>query len=121
MQIGKSCGVISPNRENVIIDELTSDCDPKDWLNKDILVSGTTITQILACGPPGKNKYMDALSKAEGLVVYRSSPAQKADIVKFARDSDKTKITLAIGDGANDVNMIEKAHVGVGIMGKEGN
>lgn len=30
------------------------------------------------------------------------------------------KITLAIGDGANDVNMIQEAHVGVGIQGKEG-
>jgi len=30
------------------------------------------------------------------------------------------KITLAIGDGANDVNMIMEAHVGVGIYGKEG-
>ena len=30
------------------------------------------------------------------------------------------KITLAIGDGANDVNMIQQAHVGIGIQGKEG-
>ena len=30
------------------------------------------------------------------------------------------KITLAIGDGANDVNMITAAHIGVGISGKEG-
>jgi phospholipid-transporting ATPase len=30
------------------------------------------------------------------------------------------KVTLAIGDGANDVNMILQAHVGVGILGKEG-
>jgi len=28
--------------------------------------------------------------------------------------------TLAIGDGANDVNMITAAHVGVGISGLEG-
>jgi len=34
---------------------------------------------------------------------------------------DPKRITLAIGDGANDVNMIQQAHVGVGIMGKEGN
>jgi P-type E1-E2 ATPase len=33
----------------------------------------------------------------------------------------KNKITLAIGDGANDVNMIQTAHLGVGIFGKEGN
>jgi phospholipid-translocating ATPase len=31
-----------------------------------------------------------------------------------------SKLTLAIGDGANDVNMIMSAHVGVGILGKEG-
>lgn len=64
---------------------------------------------------------MDYLLDSEGLVVYRSSPAQKADIVSTVRNARKNKITLAIGDGANDVNMIEKAHVGVGIMGKEGN
>jgi P-type E1-E2 ATPase len=33
----------------------------------------------------------------------------------------KNKIVLAIGDGANDVNMIQTAHIGVGIFGKEGN
>lgn len=32
----------------------------------------------------------------------------------------KKKVTLSIGDGANDVSMILKAHVGVGILGKEG-
>jgi phospholipid-translocating ATPase len=32
----------------------------------------------------------------------------------------KDKVTLSIGDGANDVSMILKAHVGVGILGKEG-
>jgi P-type E1-E2 ATPase len=30
------------------------------------------------------------------------------------------KITLAIGDGANDVNMIQEAHIGVGLYGNEG-
>lgn len=36
-------------------------------------------------------------------------------------DNMKNKIILAIGDGANDVNMIQTAHIGVGIFGKEGN
>jgi len=31
------------------------------------------------------------------------------------------KVTLAIGDGANDVNMIQSADIGFGLMGKEGN
>lgn len=34
--------------------------------------------------------------------------------------SEPEAVTLAIGDGANDVNMIQKAHVGIGIFGKEG-
>jgi P-type E1-E2 ATPase len=33
----------------------------------------------------------------------------------------KDSITLASGDGANDVNMIQQAHSGVGVFGKEGN
>lgn len=41
--------------------------------------------------------------------------------MRFVKKMRSDQITLAIGDGANDVNMIESAHVGVGIMGKEGN
>lgn len=50
----------------------------------------------------------------------RVSPKQKADIVLLVRNRFPKKITLAIGDGANDVAMILKAHVGIGILGKEG-
>jgi phospholipid-transporting ATPase len=39
----------------------------------------------------------------------------------LVKEYKKDAITLAIGDGANDVNMITAAHVGVGIMGVEGN
>ena len=59
------------------------------------------------------------LSKA--VVVFRSSPDEKAQCVKFIIKNDPTSFTLAVGDGANDVNMIQSAHVGIGIMGKEGN
>jgi phospholipid-transporting ATPase len=48
------------------------------------------------------------------------SPKQKADIVQVVRNKFPDKITLSIGDGANDVNMITTAHVGVGIAGLEG-
>ena len=57
---------------------------------------------------------------AESVIMYRSSPAQKAEMVKLIKDKTKRK-TLAIGDGANDVNMIISAHIGVGILSKEGN
>ncbi len=48
------------------------------------------------------------------------SPKQKADVVKLIQVNKKSAITLAIGDGANDVNMITAANIGVGISGLEG-
>ena len=40
--------------------------------------------------------------------------------MKLVKNSNVKPITLAIGDGANDCSMIQEAHVGCGIMGKEG-
>ena len=40
--------------------------------------------------------------------------------MQMMRERDPTKTTLAIGDGANDVNMITAAHIGIGISGLEG-
>ena len=54
------------------------------------------------------------------VLACRVSPKQKADIVNLIKNNYPKKITLSIGDGANDVNMIQQAHVGVGILGKEG-
>ena len=59
--------------------------------------------------------------KADSVILYRSSPAQKAEMVELVKTREKIGKTLAIGDGANDVNMIIKAHIGVGILSKEGN
>eukprot|EP00817_Percolomonadidae_sp_ATCC50343_P006674 CAMPEP_0117423110 /NCGR_PEP_ID=MMETSP0758-20121206/3812_1 /TAXON_ID=63605 /ORGANISM="Percolomonas cosmopolitus, Strain AE-1 (ATCC 50343)" /LENGTH=1403 /DNA_ID=CAMNT_0005206127 /DNA_START=14 /DNA_END=4225 /DNA_ORIENTATION=+ len=53
------------------------------------------------------------------VVCCRVSPSQKADVVLLVKKNMET-ITLAIGDGANDVAMIQSAHVGIGIAGKEG-
>lgn len=52
-------------------------------------------------------------------LVGRVSPLQKALVVKLVKKNTKS-ILLAIGDGANDVSMIQAAHVGVGISGVEG-
>jgi P-type E1-E2 ATPase len=47
------------------------------------------------------------------------TPLQKALVVKMVKEKQK-KVVLAIGDGANDVSMLQEAHIGVGIFGKEG-
>jgi phospholipid-transporting ATPase len=52
------------------------------------------------------------------IIVGRVSPLQKALVVKLVKKNSKA-LLLAIGDGANDVSMIQAAHVGVGISGVE--
>ena len=58
--------------------------------------------------------------KPECVICCRMAPIQKAEVVRMVRNGPDQPITLAVGDGANDVSMIQEAHVGVGLYGKEG-
>ncbi|KAG7476520.1 hypothetical protein MATL_G00083880 [Megalops atlanticus] len=53
------------------------------------------------------------------VICCRVTPLQKAQVVELVK-KHKNAVTLAIGDGANDVSMIKAAHIGVGISGQEG-
>lgn len=53
------------------------------------------------------------------VVCCRVTPLQKAQVVSLVKKRTK-KTCLAIGDGANDVSMIQAAHIGIGIFGREG-
>jgi len=79
--------------------------------------------------------FLDLSCRADSVVCCRFSPSQKALIVSSIRNilmknptfasgdeysKNSSAVTLAIGDGANDVPMIQAAHVGVGITGREG-
>jgi magnesium-transporting ATPase (P-type) len=66
-----------------------------------------------------ENSFVDIASQCTAVVCCRVSPLQKAQIVNLIK-KHKAAITLAIGDGANDVSMIKAAHVGIGISGHEG-
>ena len=60
---------------------------------------------------------MAELSKyCDSVVCCRLLPLQKAQVVSIVREK-LNKITLAIGDGANDVPMIKTAHIGIGLYG----
>ena len=55
------------------------------------------------------------------VIACRVSPLQKAFVVKLVRKGvEPSPVTLAIGDGANDVPMLQEAQVGIGISGREG-
>lgn len=64
--------------------------------------------------------FIDLCILADSAICCRASPSQKAAMVSSIRDINKKSVTLAIGDGANDIAMIQSADIGVGITGKEG-
>uniref|UniRef100_A0A4W5PDI6 Phospholipid-transporting ATPase n=1 Tax=Hucho hucho TaxID=62062 RepID=A0A4W5PDI6_9TELE len=69
-----------------------------------------------------KDMEMELLRTAcmcQTVICCRVTPLQKAQVVELVKKY-KQAITLAIGDGANDVSMIKAAHIGVGISGQEG-
>ena len=59
-------------------------------------------------------------ARCSAVVCCRLSPLQKSELIKLMRGSPGRAITAAIGDGGNDVSMIQEAHIGFGIMGREG-
>ncbi|KAG5468306.1 hypothetical protein LSCM1_02285 [Leishmania martiniquensis] len=62
--------------------------------------------------------FQQCLLQARAVVCSRTSPSLKSYVVEIVRRSGH--ITLAIGDGGNDVPMLQAAHVGVGVKGREG-
>ncbi|XP_067173228.1 phospholipid-transporting ATPase IC-like [Apteryx mantelli] len=66
-----------------------------------------------------QKNFVDLACECKAVICCRVTPKQKAMVVELVKKYKKA-ITLAIGDGANDVNMIKTAHVGVGISGQEG-
>ncbi|KAK1935341.1 Phospholipid-transporting ATPase 3 [Phytophthora citrophthora] len=67
-----------------------------------------------------QHEFLSLAMACDAVVCCRVSPSQKAEVVTLVRTANKKARTLAIGDGANDVAMIQRAHVGVGISGQEG-
>ncbi|XP_048844720.1 phospholipid-transporting ATPase IF isoform X6 [Brienomyrus brachyistius] len=64
--------------------------------------------------------FMDVCRSCSAVLCCRMAPLQKAKVVRLIKTCPEKPITLAVGDGANDVSMIQEANVGIGIMGKEG-
>lgn len=83
------------------------------------VVSGDSLIEIMQ-SPYLEQLFLDCALKCEVVLCCRVSPKQKQQVVKLVKTNQNDVRTLAIGDGANDVNMIIEAHVGVGISGVEG-
>uniref|UniRef100_A0A671RP51 Phospholipid-transporting ATPase n=1 Tax=Sinocyclocheilus anshuiensis TaxID=1608454 RepID=A0A671RP51_9TELE len=101
---------------------LTAHCSSLgDCLRKEnelaLIIDGQTLKYALSFEV--RQAFLDLALSCKAVICCRVSPLQKSEIVDMVKKHVKA-ITLAIGDGANDVGMIQTAHVGVGISGNEG-
>ncbi|XP_075104515.1 phospholipid-transporting ATPase 1 [Nicotiana tabacum] len=82
-----------------------------------LIIDGNSLVYILE--KDLESELFDLATSCRVVICCRVAPLQKAGIVDLIK-SRTDDMTLAIGDGANDVSMIQMADVGVGICGQEG-
>uniref|UniRef100_A0A8C5W5R1 Phospholipid-transporting ATPase n=1 Tax=Leptobrachium leishanense TaxID=445787 RepID=A0A8C5W5R1_9ANUR len=131
VNIGYSCRLVSQTMSLIMVNEdsldatretLTNHCtNLGDTLGKEndlaLIIDGQTLKYALSFEV--RKCFLDLALSCKAVICCRVSPLQKSEIVDMVK-KHVNAITLAIGDGANDVGMIQTAHVGVGISGNEG-
>ncbi|XP_061582226.1 phospholipid-transporting ATPase VB [Cololabis saira] len=85
--------------------------------NISLVIDGNTLD--MAVSPDLQDRFVDLAKRCRSVLCCRVNPLQKSRVVKLMREKLKV-MALAVGDGANDVNMIQAADVGIGISGQEG-
>ncbi|VDM08378.1 unnamed protein product, partial [Wuchereria bancrofti] len=110
--IGEKSAEETANKINIYLDNFAN-----KKIKISLIVSGESLNYALM--KQYKMQFLHLASLSSTVICCRCSPAQKAAVVKALKNwSDGT--VLAIGDGANDVAMIQEADIGVGISGEEG-
>lgn len=82
-----------------------------------LVIDGRTLSYILEHSVD--QLFLRLAQQCSVVLCCRATPLQKACVVNLVKDR-LSVLTLAIGDGANDVSMIQAADIGVGISGQEG-
>merc|ERR1719427_111022 len=133
INIAKSCRLHRDNTDLFIINSNSPEeakeeiQEQLNELRKDGLVGKSNDITLVTDGkslnhtllPEMRKEFIDLCTSCKAVVCCRVSPIQKAEMVELVKEHTGA-VTLSIGDGANDVAMIQKAAVGVGISGQEG-
>lgn len=128
--IAMSCGLIPPKAYKIFIKDcveaeevedkleiLESEMNLNEQLEFTLLMDGSSLGIALEHLP---GKFRDITIKCHSVLCCRLSPLQKYEVVHLMKSVKENVVTAAVGDGGNDVSMIQEAHIGLGIIGKEG-
>ena len=131
VNIGYACRLLTPTMEMFVVNEHSLDATReclkgyiqafgehlKNENDAGLVIDGNTLQYALSYDC--RQDFLDLAISCKAVLCCRVSPLQKAELVDLVKH-EVHAITLAIGDGANDVGMIQSAHVGIGISGVEG-
>ncbi|KAE9552729.1 hypothetical protein FO519_004046 [Halicephalobus sp. NKZ332] len=128
LSIAKSCGIFKKTSQIILINagimkeetlEELEKAKEKTYRTSDsvLLLSGETLE---VCLQFEEKIFGEIFDLCETTVVYRCSPDQKAKIALLLKKKHPQRRIAAIGDGGNDVTMIQEAHIGIGIESKDG-
>ena len=84
-----------------------------------LIIDGTVLVDVMG-DEATKITLLEFGKRCTAVVACRVSPDQKKEMIALIKNGIEGARTLAVGDGANDVAMIQAAHVGVGVKGEEG-
>uniref|UniRef100_A0A131YCI0 Phospholipid-transporting ATPase n=1 Tax=Rhipicephalus appendiculatus TaxID=34631 RepID=A0A131YCI0_RHIAP len=122
--IAKSSRLVSRSQELHIFESVANRTEARCELNKfrrrndyALIIRGDALEVCLKFYP---REFMELACQCPAVVCCRCSPTQKAEVVHLIKQYTE-KTTCAVGDGGNDVSMIQEADAGIGIVGREGN
>lgn len=92
----------------VLLNVVSLECNLNSWLSEQVLVELFIFEQI--CLRSYEEEFVEVLQRCTGVVVARCSPTQKAQVARLLRA--RKKVVAAVGDGGNDVAMIQEADMG---------
>eukprot|EP00299_Pterocystis_sp_00344_P019797 c9793_g1_i1.p1 GENE.c9793_g1_i1~~c9793_g1_i1.p1 ORF type:complete len:1099 (+),score=250.37 c9793_g1_i1:1-3297(+) len=133
LQVATACNLRTNTQPLVSLDGKSTDAELKSLMESELeryapvadhhkqmpaLIATTLAIRQIINSADLRALFLRLTSIADCVVCCRVTPLQKALIAQLVKSSGVR--TLAIGDGGNDVNMIQEAHVGVGIEGREG-
>ncbi|KAJ4952234.1 hypothetical protein NE237_029066 [Protea cynaroides] len=143
INIGYACSLLRQGMKQICITTMNTDLlgqDAKKAVKENILMQITNASQMIklekdphaafalvidgktlvyALEDDMKHQFLSLAVDCASVICCRVSPKQKALVTRLVKEGTG-KTTLAIGDGANDVGMIQEADIGVGISGVEG-
>ncbi len=122
--IGISSGIKAKEQTLFEIKDKDEELEVSNLLNQFNVSSRNTVlvidgTSLKTAIKTNEKLFFEVASKAPAVICCRCSPTQKAQITECLKKYTG-KIIACIGDGGNDVGMIQAGDVGIGIVGKEG-